>query len=105
LAFDKEAKMPKENVRDRSKVKPQGEDAAYLVDQFDMAPREAAELVKREGEDAGKVEQAAQDALKKRDPLKGQPTPKASRSEYTSDADEERLKPVVREKNMRTSGG
>ncbi len=97
--------MPKENVRDRSKVKPQGEDAAYLVDQFDMAPREAAELVKRKGEDADKVEQAAQDALKKRDPLKNQPTPKASPSDYTSDADEEVLKPVVRERNMRTSGG
>ena len=97
--------MPKENVRDRSKVKPQGEDAAYLVDEFDMTPREAAELVKRDGEDAGRVEDAAQDALKKRDPLKGQPTPKAPASDFTTDADEERLKPVVRERNMRTSGG
>jgi hypothetical protein len=102
---EQEAKMPKDNLRDRSKVKPQGEDAAFLVEEFEVPPHEAADLVTREGGDAGKVEDETREAIKKRDPLKEKPTPKPPASDFTADADEERLKPVVREDNRRTSGG
>jgi hypothetical protein len=102
---EQEAKMPNDNLRDRSKVKPQGEDAAFLVEEFEMPPREAAELVKREGEDAGEVEDATHQELKKRDPLKNDPTPQAPASDFTEDSDEERLKPVVHKQNLRSSGG
>ena len=97
--------MPKkETVRDRSKVKPQGEDAAFLVEEFDMQPREAAELVAPEGADPDEVVQAARRSVKKHDAMKGKPTPEAAKV-ITSDADEELLKPVIREENRRTSGG
>jgi hypothetical protein len=98
--------MPnKQTVRDRSKVKPQGEDAAFLVEEFDVTAREAAELVARDDEDADKVKDATYDALKGRDPLRNKPTPEAPASDLTADTDEVRLKPVVHKPNMRTSGG
>jgi hypothetical protein len=101
---EQEAKMPKDNLRERSKVKPQGEDAAFLVEEFEVPPHEAADLVTREGGDADKVEDKAREAMKKRDPLKDAPTPQPA-GDFTPDADEERLKPVVHEENRRTSGG
>jgi hypothetical protein len=102
---EQEAKMPKDNLRDRSKVKPQGEDAAFLVEEFEVPPHEAADLITPEGEDASKVEDEARAAIKNRDPLKQTPTPKPPASDFTADADEERLKPVVHQENRRTSGG
>ena len=54
----------KNSPRGRSRTAPQGDDAAFLVDEFDMGEQEAADAVKRDGATAEEVKDAAREAAK-----------------------------------------
>lgn len=94
----------KVNPRDRSRTAPQGDDAAFLVDEFDMGEEEAAEAVKRDGVTADEVKDAARRSRQENKPLDDLPTP-ASGPDHVADSDEVRLKPVLNTANERSGGG
>ena len=76
-------------------------DAQFLTETFDIPAPRAAKLVHdAEPGDANAVPPPEPD-----DPLQGHPVPQASAGQFTVDADEERLKPVLHTPNNRTGGG
>lgn len=78
------------------------DDGTFLADQFDIPPRKAAELVSDGAAEADDVHAGVQHNIDANDPLEGVPTPESS-DDFTADADETRLKPVLHRPNK--SGG
>lgn len=79
-------------------------DATFLERRFGLTPREASELVARNGVAPERVREATE-KLPQRDPLKGTPKPDEPVVERPRDVDEQRLKPVLHENNDRVGGG
>ena len=97
--------MPdKQTPRDRSTVKPQGEDADFLIEEFDVSDTDAGKLVARDGVSPDEVTAAARKERADRDDLQGVPTPEPG-PDHVADSDEVARKPVVRSRNARTGGG
>ena len=89
-------------------VDQQATDAEFLAREFDMNPKDASELVARNG--------LSPDELKSRitdkdgepnvpDPLEGVPVPTSPKKELTKDADEQARKPVVHRRNDTQGAG
>ena len=81
-------------------------DAKFLVDEFGIAPRKAADLVA----DADPAEISSINVEVSRrenddDPLASVPTPQEPDRDLVPDNDEERLKPVLHHPNNRRGGG
>ena len=74
------------------------EDARFLAQQFDIPAPQAEKLT-------GAPAEAVRHDTGEEDPLAGVPLPEAPASDVTPDADEERLKPVLHQRNDRTGGG
>lgn len=91
-------------VRDRSTVKPQGEDADFLIEEFGVSENEAGELVARDGITPEEVTAAGRKERAGRDRLEGVPTPEPG-PDYVADSDEVARKPVVNRTNERSGGG
>ncbi len=91
--------------RNRSKVGPQGEDADFLVEEFDMPARDAADLVSRDSDDTDRIAAKAAARQRKRDALKDVPSAESPQDDLVADTDEEALKPVVRRPNRRIGAG
>jgi hypothetical protein len=85
-------------------LKQQVADVTFLERRFGMTPRQASELVARDGVDPDKVREASE-KLPHRDPLAGKPKPDEPAVERPRDVDEQRLKPVLHENNDRAGGG
>jgi hypothetical protein len=83
----------------------QVDDVDFLVEEFDMNIPEASDLVARDDTEAEALEQAERRRQGSKDPLDQVPTPKEPASDLTADVDEERLTPVIHERNERSGGG
>lgn len=94
----------KENLRNRSTVKPQGDDAAFLVEEFDVGEQDAAKLVQRDGATTADIEREARKKQQQHDPLDGVPVPEGG-PEHIPDSDEVQKKPVLHSRHDRTGGG
>lgn len=73
-----------------------GEDADFLVEEFDLPVHSASELVAGETADADEVQEAAWDKRKDHDPLEGVPVPKSPKQAFPSRSDDMMQKNVVR---------
>jgi len=82
----------------------QVDDATFLETRFGMTPRRASELVARAGVTPDEV-RAGSEKRPPSDPLAHVPKPEAPADERPGDNDEQRLKPVLHEKNDRVGGG
>ena len=74
------------------------EDARFLAQEFDIPAPQAEKLT-------GAPSEAIRHDIGAEDPLAVVPLPEAPASDVTPDADEERLKPVLHQRNDRTGGG
>ena len=93
-----------ETVRDRSKSRPSGDDADFLVEEFDVPPHEAADLVSDDAREADAVEDSVR--RRNRDATgDGLPLPSGDDDDIVPDNDEVRDKPVVQGPNRRTGAG
>jgi hypothetical protein len=106
LAADLEVAAMAHRKTDDKQIAEKVRDAKFLVDEFNIAEGAASNLVASEDDElaeevVGDLHQA-QDAD---DPLKGIPTPSEPPEEFTLDTDEEKLKPVIHERNRRTGAG
>lgn len=95
----------KQSPRERSKAKAQGEDADFLIEEFDMQAGDAAGLVAGDGADADKVAAQARSREKGKDPLRGKPAAEEPATERVADTDEQALKPVLHKENRRSGAG
>jgi hypothetical protein len=83
-------------------------DATFLADRFGIPPDKSAELVAARGSSVRPDDLAAtarRRVARARDPLKGVPAANEPAHEFTADADEHRLKPVLHGPNRRTGAG
>jgi hypothetical protein len=88
----------------RNRLGQQIEDATFLEQRFGMTPRQASELVARDGAHPDEVREGSERRAQP-DPLADAPEPQAPAEEHTADTDEQRLKPVLHTKNDRVGGG
>jgi hypothetical protein len=79
-------------------------DVQFLSEEFGIPPFKAARLVAGKTE---RVEDLAEKELQRQhevDPLAGVPTPKPPKDVFVEDADEEMLKPIAGQHNLRGAG-
>lgn len=74
----------------------QHKEVDFLHEGFDMPTPNAAGLVTSDERDAERLSRAANKRQLHKDELKDAPTPKAPRKDLVPDADEEKLKPLIR---------
>jgi hypothetical protein len=85
-------------------IVPLESDVQFLAEEFGIPPFKAARLVAGRTE---RVDDLAEKEMQRQhmaDPLAGVPTPKAPKDDYVMDNDEEMLKPIVGQHNLRGAG-
>jgi hypothetical protein len=93
--------MPTTKARLKQKVK----DAKFLVEQFDIGERQAADLIAEPGSDeARQIKHEVSTIESDADPLAGTPTPKDT-LDHPAHSNDGKLKPVIRHANERVGGG
>ncbi len=80
---------------------PPDKDVAFLVDQFGVAPTAAAELIGGKGSEEKRLLQAEFAREREINPLADVPTPRPAPNEWAGDADEDMLKPILRDNDRR----
>jgi hypothetical protein len=79
-------------------------DVQFLAQEFGIPPFKAAHLVTRRPDLAEELVEHEWKRQHEADPLADVPTPEPSRHEFVADADEDQLKPVTRQNNLRGAG-
>lgn len=85
-------------------IPPKERDVQFLTEEFGIPAFKAARLVTGSSDVAEDLLDAELRRQHEVDPLAGVPTPEPPKNEYIADADEDQLKPIVGEHNLRGGG-
>jgi hypothetical protein len=88
--------MSEQGKDKKSKPQQQREDVDFLHENFDLQTPKAAGLVTDDGDEADRLSREANERQLHKDELKDVPVPEEPERDLIEDADETRLKPLIR---------